>query len=122
MDAFDIGFTMGLIVGEGSFTGDRRAPVLSVKLHQRDPEPLQILQRSLGGKVYGPYHHDGRHFFLYHLRGAPLRSAVPLLLAYLPESHKRRQFLLWIAKYGLTSQPRGRRGVSPAFPQGPGSS
>jgi hypothetical protein len=99
VDQFDIGYLIGLIVGEGSFTGDRRAPLLSLKM--RDQEPLQRLARSFGGKVHGPYQHDGRHFFLYHLRGQALRSASALFITYLPSGRKRRQFLVWAAKYGL---------------------
>lgn len=101
MDAFESGYLTGLIVGQGSFTADRRAPVLSVKLHEQDRQALQLVARSLGGKVYGPYHHDGRHFFVYRLRGEALRSAVPLFVTYLPEGRKRRQFLAWAAKYRL---------------------
>jgi hypothetical protein len=101
VDQFDIGYLIGLIVGEGSFTGDRRAPLLSVKMRDEDPEPLHRLARTLGGKVYGPYHHDGRQFFLYHLRGQALRSAASLFLTYLPSGRKRRLFLAWAARYGL---------------------
>jgi hypothetical protein len=93
--AFDLGYVMGLVVGEGSFTGDKRVPVLAVKMHQRDPEPLRFLLAVLGGKIYGPYHHDGRHFLQWHLRGVQLRRAVPIFLDHLPPSHKRRQFLAW---------------------------
>ncbi len=107
VEAFDIGYLMGLIVGEGSFTGDRAAPLLSVKLPEDDPEPLQWLARSLGGKVYGPYRYDRRHFFVYHLRGRALRSAIPLFLTYLPQSRKRRQFLGWLAKFGLRADSPG---------------
>jgi len=123
VEAFDIGYLMGLIVGEGSFTGDRAAPVLSVKLHEEDPEPLQWLARSLGGKVYGPYRYDRRHFFVYRLRGRALRSAIPLFLAYLPESRKRRQFLGWLAKYELRADtPEGAPAPSPPVLPAPGSS
>jgi hypothetical protein len=40
---FDLGYAMGLVVGEGSFTGDRASPALSVKMHKLDPEPLRFL-------------------------------------------------------------------------------
>jgi hypothetical protein len=105
MDAFELGYVMGLIVGEGSFTGDRRNPVLSVKLHELDPEPLYLLRRALGGKVYGPYHYDGRHFYQYMLRGEALREAVPLFLAHLPPSRKRNQFLAWRERFGFREGP-----------------
>jgi hypothetical protein len=117
VDDFTIGYLIGLIVGEGSFTADRRAPVLSVKMHEEDPEALRILARSLGGRVYGPYDHDGRHFFLYHLRGQALRSAVPLFLSHLPTGRKRRQFLAWAARHALLEPGT----PSPPVPRGPGS-
>jgi hypothetical protein len=100
-DGFALGYVMGLIVGEGSFTGDRLSPLLSVKLHQRDPEPLRFLMKTLGGKIYGPYQHDGRHFNQYYLRGPALRQALPLFLSHLPPSWKRAQFLAWAVRYRL---------------------
>jgi hypothetical protein len=57
MDAFDLGYVIGLIVGEGSFTGDRRDGCLTVKLHEEDPEPSERLKQVFGGRVYGPYAH-----------------------------------------------------------------
>ena len=98
---FDLGYLMGLIVGEGCFSGDRRRPRLAVKLHERDPQPLQFLVRALGGKVYGPYHHDGRRFLVYYLGGADLRRAIPLFLHHLPRSWKRHQFLEWGVRWGF---------------------
>ena len=98
---FDLGYAMGLIVGEGSFSGDRRQPVLAVKLHERDPAPLLFLLRALGGKVYGPYHHECRRFYVYFLRGPDLRRAIPLFLHHLPQSWKRHQFLEWGVRWGF---------------------
>jgi len=60
---FDAGFICGLVAGEGCFTGDRKQAVLAIKLHQDDPEPLKFIQEKLGGKIYGPYCHDGRRYF-----------------------------------------------------------
>lgn len=90
---------MGLIVGQGSFTGDRQQPSLEIKSHRRDVEPLEHLQRVLGGRIFGPYDHSGRHLYAYMLRGRELKHAVPLLLQYLPSSWKRVQFESWRAKY-----------------------
>lgn len=99
MDQFAIGYAMGLIVGEGSFTGDRQQPSLEVKLHRRDVEPLEHLQRVLGGRIFGPYAHGGRSLYAYMLRGRELRGALPVLQAHLPKSWKRVQFEQWRAKY-----------------------
>jgi len=99
MQPFEIGYVMGLIVGEGSFTADRKQPYLQLKLHARDPFPLRFLADRLGGKVYGPYDHGGRNYFIWLLRGPDLRRAVPLFRDYLPESWKREQFEGWLERH-----------------------
>jgi LAGLIDADG DNA endonuclease family protein len=50
---FDAGFICGLVAGEGSFTGDYKQPVLCIKLHQDDLQPLRFIQEKLGGRIYG---------------------------------------------------------------------
>lgn len=101
---FDLGYIMGVIVGEGSFTGDWRNPCLQVKLHQRDVAVLEFLQNSLGGRIYGPYHHGGRHYSMWLLRGDELDKAVALFIRHLPSSHRRGQFMSWMAKYPYWSE------------------
>jgi hypothetical protein len=96
---FDIGYIMGLVVGEGSFTADRRQPYLQVKLHVRDPFPLRHLADRLGGRVYGPYRHQTRHYYIWLLRGQALRAAIPIFRTYLPESWKREQFERWLDQH-----------------------
>jgi len=98
---FNIGYAVGLIVGEGSFTGDQTTPCLSVKLHEDDPDPLLFLRQLFGGRVYGPYRYGIRRCWLYLLRGSQLQLAIPVLYRYLPPSRKRRQFLDWAAEYVL---------------------
>lgn len=104
------GYVMGLIVGEGSFTGDRAAPALSVKLHELDPQPLRFLRRTLGGRIYGPYQHAGRHYRLFVLRGLDLRERIPLFLYHLPPSRKRLQFAEWAIRYRLLDPVSGSDG------------
>lgn len=98
---FEQGYIIGLIVGGGSFTGDRPACWLQVKLHARDPEPLNLLKFHLGGRIHGPYHHGGRHYLFYRLDGPALRAALPFFYENLPTSHKREQFITWAGKWGL---------------------
>jgi hypothetical protein len=105
VDSFDLGYAMGLIVGEGSFTGDRQQPSLEVKLHRRDMEPLEHLQKVLGGRVFGPYAHGGRNLYAYMLRGRELRDALPTIKEHLPVSWKRVQFEAWRAKYATFLEP-----------------
>lgn len=96
---FDLGYIMGILVGEGSFTGDWRNPCLQIKLHQRDIAVLEFLQNTLGGKIYGPYHHGDRHYSMWMLRGDELDQAIDLFVRYLPSSHRRSQMLTWLGKY-----------------------
>jgi hypothetical protein len=98
---FDAGFIYGLVAGEGCFTGDRKQPVLAIKLHQDDLEPLKFIQEKLGGKIYGPYCHDGRRYFFWRLMGRSLHAALPLFAERLPPSRKREQFKRWLEKYQL---------------------
>ena len=99
MDAFGLGYAMGIIVCEGSFTGDKQQPSLEVRVHRRDVEPLEHLKQVLGGRVFGPYMHGGRNLFVYMLRGRDLRAALPILERHLPASWKRAQFESWRAKH-----------------------
>jgi hypothetical protein len=102
---FDIGFIMGFVIGEASFTGDKIQPCLSISLHEDDPYPLQKIRSHLGGQINGPYHyerHDGyciRRQWMYLLRGPELRAAFPLFYQWLPPSRKRDQMLAWMVKY-----------------------
>ena len=98
---FDAGFICGLVTGEGSFTGDRKQPVLAIKLHEDDPEPLLFIQEKLGGKIYGPYCHDGRRYYFWRLMGKSLWASLPLFADRLPASRKRHQFTGWIEKHGV---------------------
>jgi len=99
VDVFALGFAMGLIVGAGSFTGDRQQPSLEIRLHRRDLALLETVQRLLGGRIFGPYIHAGRNQYVYMLRGHDLRAALPVLEQHLPSSWKRVQFEAWQAKY-----------------------
>jgi hypothetical protein len=99
MDLFKLGYAMGLIVGEGSFTHDRRRGALELRLHKRDPLPFQLLRHVFGGRVYGPYCHKDRHYYAWMLIGWELRAALPLFDRYLPSSYRREQYERWRARY-----------------------
>jgi hypothetical protein len=122
MSDFEIGYVMGLFVGEGCSTSypsakGRAYPFCSLRLHARDPEPLKTLQRLLGGKVFGPYRDGKRISRIWILRGAPHRSALWLFFQYLPESHKRQQLLDWLHEHELhLLYPRQK---SPTLPPSP---
>lgn len=82
---FDIGFFLGLLVGEGHFGGDGRQPQVTLRMHTRHEALFRwIMVTFPGGKLYGPYFHGGRSYFQWMARGRFLRQElVPLLDAYL---------------------------------------
>lgn len=108
VDAYEQGLIAGLIMGSGSWTGDRQQGWLAIKARQEDPEPAATLHRLLGGHLYGPYHHGGRHYYFWRLQGRDLMAALPLFDQLLPEGETRRRYLAWKEKYGY---PRKRRGA-----------
>jgi len=114
MTEFEKGFVIGLIVGEGSFTGDKRQPSLDIRMGSNDPAPIMFLQRNFGGAVY---HYvraakDGRtrDFYDYHLRGGELKRSIQFFDEHLVESRKREQFEDWLDKYDLRVYTQGYSG------------
>ena len=78
---FEKGFLIGLLVGEGHFGGDGRQPQVTLRMHVRHEAIFRWLERTFpGGKLYGPYHHGGRHYYQWMVRGPAL---VHDLLPYL---------------------------------------
>jgi hypothetical protein len=99
-DNFRLGYCLGLIVGEGSFTGSshRRAPVLSVAM-VLDQEPLEELQRCFGGNIYIKSLRGELKVVMWTLSGHELRQALSIFDKYLPQSRKREQYEAWKIKY-----------------------
>jgi hypothetical protein len=83
MDEFSQGFLIGLLVGEGHFGGDGRQPQITLRMHTKHEKLFRWLERTVPeGKLYGPYHHGGRSYFQWMVRGSYLRETlVPLLAA-----------------------------------------
>ena len=84
---FEIGFLLGVLIGEGHFGGDGRQPQITLRMHTDHEALFRWLEKKLpGGRLYGPYHHSNRHYFQWMARGAFLREAlVPLIAARLTE-------------------------------------
>ncbi len=81
LDAFEAGFLVGILVGEGHFGGDGRQPQVTLRMHT-DHEALfrWLVDRLPGSRLYGPYHHAGRSYYQWMARGACLRDRlVPIL-------------------------------------------
>jgi hypothetical protein len=75
------GIVVGLLVGQGSFGGDGKAPHVILKMHVRHETLLRWLaERFPRSRLYGPYHHGNRHFFQWVARGPALvDDLLPLL-------------------------------------------
>ncbi len=104
---FEYGLLIGLLVGEGYFGGDRKQPQVVVKMHARHLAVFNWLVSRWGGKLYGPYHHDGRHYYQWMARGQYLKEVLlPILGARMsPEldAHSWDRYQAMLDRYGLGS-------------------
>lgn len=77
----EIGFLVGILVGEGHFGGDGRQPQVTLRMHVDHESLFRWIERHFpGGRLYGPYHHSNRHYYQWMARGRFLRETlVPLL-------------------------------------------
>ena len=103
---FDLGFFVGILVGEGHFGGDGRQPQITLRMHTDHEALFRWLERTFpGGKLYGPYDHGGRRYYQWMARGAYLRQElVPLLDRVLhPDLDQKayRRYQEMKAAYGL---------------------
>lgn len=74
---YDEGLLVGLLVGEGHFGGDGRQPHVTLRMHVRHEALFHWLEDTFpGGRLYGPYHHDGRHYYQWMARGTYLRDEL----------------------------------------------
>jgi hypothetical protein len=81
LSEFERGLLIGLLIGEGSFGGDGRQPQVTLRMHVRHEALFTWLQaRFPRARLYGPYHHGGRHYYQWMARGPAL---VHDLLPYL---------------------------------------
>ena len=109
----DTGFLVGLLVGEGHFGGDGRQAQVSLRMHTKHERLFRWLEQALPrGKLYGPYHHGGRSYFQWMIRGTALRDdLVPLIGANrdLLDEYTEGRFAAMCERYRLVA-----RGDSPA--------
>lgn len=109
-DAFEAGFILGLLVGEGHFGGDGKQPHIVLRMHVRH-EPIfrWLQQRFPATKVYGPYHHGGRHYYQMMWRGTQLRYALMPWLEATPwatiDPHSYGRYTDMKERYGLGDVP-----------------
>jgi len=78
---FSDGLVIGILVAEGHFGGDGRQPQVTLRMHVRHEALLRWLHaRFPRTRLYGPYHHGGRHYFQWMARGEALvEDLLPVL-------------------------------------------
>jgi hypothetical protein len=93
-EAFEIGFLLGILVGEGHFGGDGKQPQITLRMHTDHEALFRWLQSVFpGGKLYGPYHHGGRSYYQWMARGRFLREVlVPILERWLTPEMDRKAY------------------------------
>lgn len=64
---------IGVLVGQGHFGGDGRQPQVTLRVHVRHESLVRWLQERLPrARLYGPYHHGGRSYYQWTIRGQAL--------------------------------------------------
>lgn len=81
LDDFERGLLTGILIGEGSFGGDGKQPQVTLRMHVRHEAIFRWLEeRFPRARLYGPYHHGGRHYYQWMARGPALvQDLMPLL-------------------------------------------
>ena len=103
---FDVGFLVGLLIGEGHFGGDGRQPQVSLRMHTRRESLLRWIETHFpGGRLYGPYEHSGRSYYQWMARGKYLNSVIlPLLDTHLSPARDEYAWGRYVAmkdRYGV---------------------
>jgi hypothetical protein len=71
------GLIAGILIGEGHFGGDGKKPQITLRMHVRHEALFRWLEdRFPRARLYGPYNHDGRHYYQWMARGAALAEDV----------------------------------------------
>jgi hypothetical protein len=97
LSPFDRGFLLGVLIGEGSFGGDGKQPQVTVRMHTRHENLFRWLETTVpGSRLYGPYHHGGRSYYQWMVRGQVLvDELIPVLQADLSadlDEHAAKRF------------------------------
>ena len=113
----------GLLIGEGHFGGDGKAPQVTVRMHVRHERLFHwLVERLPRSKLYGPYHHGDRHYFQWMCRGECLLfDLLPVLERHLtPEvdTHAYARVQTMLDRYtDYFAGIRARAAVVAALPQ-----
>ncbi len=106
MDDYEEGFIVGILVGEGHFGGDGLQPQVTLRMHVRHEQLFHWLtDRVPGSRLYGPYHHGGRDYYQWMVRGKALREELlPILQRRMHDldDHVRQRITDMIDRYRLS--------------------
>jgi len=109
LDAVSAGYLLGLLAGEGHFGGDGRQPQVTLRMHVRHEKLFRWLEATFPeSRLYGPYHHGGRHYFQWMARGRFLRETiVPLVAAHarLLDDYVIGRFRAMCERYAIDEAP-----------------
>ncbi len=106
---FERGVILGLLIGEGHFGGDGKQPQVTLKMHVRHERLLMwVNDRIRWSRMFGPYHHAGRHYLQLMFRGPALRLELgPLLYSTQWEEiddHSYGRFMQMLERYGIRDE------------------
>ncbi len=77
---FEAGWVVGLFVG-AHFGGDGKQPQVTLRMDVRHQKIADFLMAKVGGRLYGPYRHDGRNYWQWMARGRFLEETfLPFIL------------------------------------------
>ncbi len=107
---FERGYLTGLIVGEGSFTGDKTQASFEIGFQFQDLPLCLTLTKLFGGKLYK---FNKGAFYKMLLRGTALKAQIELLnslMSVASNTYKYTQFQQWLIKYNLQEYTNGFNG------------
>ncbi len=112
LSEFEIGYLVGVLVGEGHFGGDGKQPHITLRMHTDHENLFRWLESKLPeARLYGPYDHGGRRYYQWMARGRFLREQlVPLLDAFLTRELDGKaydRFLAMKTRYRIDSTASG---------------
>ena len=105
LDDFELGVLIGLLIGEGHFGGDGRQPQVTLRMHTKHEKLFRWLEQTIPeAKLYGPYHHGGRSYYQWMIRGPFLRGTLaPLIAQHLVglDDYAASRFQAMCERYGI---------------------
>jgi hypothetical protein len=109
LSEFEKGVLLGLLIGQGHFGGDGKQPQITMKMHVRHERLLRWMNdRIRWSRLYGPYHHGGRHYLQLMVRGTGIRWELAPMLYGLSWSEidddSYGRFLRMLENYGILDE------------------